>query len=98
MNELYEKSLHTLELDRVLELLADTCVTEDGKALALSLRPSIDADDVRLFLQETSDACHMVEIKGSPAFREVHGIRRRGRDSRRLIGSLFLDSRIKPVS
>ncbi len=75
MNELYEKSLHTLELDRVLELLADTCVTEDGKALALSLRPSIDADDVRLFLQETSDACHMVEIKGSPAFREVHDVR-----------------------
>ena len=75
MNELYDKSLHTLELDRILELLADACTTEEGKTLARSLRPSSDADDVKLLLQETTDACHMVELKGSPAFREVHDVK-----------------------
>ena len=75
MNELYDKSLHTLELDRILELLADACTTEEGKILARSLRPSSDADDVKLLLQETTDACHMVELKGSPAFREVHDVK-----------------------
>ena len=75
MNELYDKSLHTLELDRILELLADACTTEEGKTLAGSLRPSSDADDVKLLLQETTDACHMVELKGSPAFREVHDVK-----------------------
>ena len=33
MNELYEKSLHTLELDRVLALLSDCCITEEGKEI-----------------------------------------------------------------
>jgi len=75
MNELYDKSLHTLELDRILELLADACTTEEGKILARSLRPSSDADDVKLLLQETTDACYMVELKGSPAFREVHDVK-----------------------
>ena len=48
MNELYEKSLHTLELDRVLVMLADNCVTEEGKELAKGIRPISDADEVVL--------------------------------------------------
>lgn len=64
MNELYEKSLHTLELDRVLELLSDGCVTQEGKELAKQLRPVTDPEDVRELLGQTSDACHMVELKG----------------------------------
>ena len=75
MNELYEKSLGTLELDRVLEMLSAVCVTEEGKEIALKLLPTADEDEVRLLLKETTDACHMVELKGSPAFRDVKNVK-----------------------
>ena len=75
MNELYEKSLHTLELDRVLELLAESCVSDEGKDRARNLIPATDADEVRALLQETSDACHLVEIKGTPSMRDVKDVK-----------------------
>ena len=75
MNELYEKSLHTLELDRVLSMLADCCITEEGKQRAVQLRPVTDADEVRVLLKETSDANHMVELKGTPGLRDVKNIK-----------------------
>ena len=31
MNELFEKSIHTLELPRVLAMLAEEAATEEGK-------------------------------------------------------------------
>lgn len=75
MNELYEKSLSTLELPRVLEMLSGVCVTEEGKEAAQKLLPTSDEEEVRKLLKETSDACHMVELKGSPAFRNVKNIK-----------------------
>lgn len=47
MSELYEKSLHKLELDQVLQLLAECAGSTEGKAACLKLRPSSDLDDVR---------------------------------------------------
>lgn len=75
MNELYEKSLHTLELDRVLSMLAESCVTEEGKDRAMSLRPITDAEEVQILLRETTDACHMVEFKGTPGLRDVKNVK-----------------------
>ena len=46
MSELYDKSIHKLELDRVLELLADCAGSNEGKACCLSLRPVSDLEDV----------------------------------------------------
>ena len=40
MTDLFEKSIQTLELPRVLGLLADQAVTEEGKERCLALRPS----------------------------------------------------------
>ena len=42
MNELFEKSIQTLELPRVLEMLAGCAVTVEGRERALSLRPITD--------------------------------------------------------
>ena len=39
MSELFDKSIRTLELPRVLQLLADQAVSEEAKALALAVRP-----------------------------------------------------------
>ncbi len=75
MNQLYEKSLHTLELDRVLQLLSDNCVSEEGKTLAQALHPVSDSDEVTRLLQETTDACRMVEKHGTPALREVKDVK-----------------------
>ena len=65
---LNEKSLNTLELNRVLSLLADAAVSEEAKERALALRPERDAEEVRELLRQTSAACHMVERKGTPGF------------------------------
>ena len=40
--EFYEKSLNTLELPAVLEMLAAEAVTEGGKEQCLALLPSAD--------------------------------------------------------
>ncbi len=66
MADLFEKSIHTLELPRVLELLAGHACTEEGKRRCLALRPSTDPDDVRRALEETGAAFQMLTVKGSP--------------------------------
>ena len=72
---LYEKSLKTLELPAVLELLAKEAVSADAKQAALALRPSDDADEVRYRLGETSAAREMMTLKGSPAFSGIRDVR-----------------------
>ena len=44
MSELYEKSLRKLELDQVLQLLAECAGSEGGKEACLSLQPSSDLE------------------------------------------------------
>ncbi len=39
MTDLFEKSIQTLELPKVLERLAEQAVTEEGKERCLALRP-----------------------------------------------------------
>ena len=45
MTDLFEKSIQTLELPKVLEKLADLAATQEGKDRCLVLRPLTDADD-----------------------------------------------------
>ena len=52
MSELYEKSLGKLELDQVLQLLAECAGSEGGKEACLSLRPSSDLEEVELLTKE----------------------------------------------
>ena len=56
MSELYEKSLHKLELDQVLQLLAECAGSQEGKAACLRLTPSSDLDVVNEMLGETTAA------------------------------------------
>ena len=71
MSDLFEKSMETLELPRVLELLAAQAVTQEGNERALALRPETDPDEVRRRLQETTAAVDMMVLKGSPSFSGV---------------------------
>ena len=71
MIDLFEKSMHTLELPRVLEKLATCAVTEEGRQQALALRPMTDLDDVGRAQAETSAAVAMLVKRGSPPFSGV---------------------------
>ena len=71
MTDLFEKSIATLELPRVLEQLAACASTQEGKERCLALRPMTDPDDVQRALDETSAAVDMSALRGSPSFSGV---------------------------
>lgn len=70
-----EKSLITLELPRVLEMLSQEAVSDGAKERALALTPSPDESEVRRRLEETSAAKTMMTIKQSPSFSGVKDVR-----------------------
>ena len=71
MTDMFEKSMETLELPRVLSLLADQAVTEEGKERARRLRPETDPAEVALRLKETTAAVNKMVLRGSPSFSGV---------------------------
>ena len=74
MSQLFEKSMQTLELHRVLELLRECAVTEEGRERALALRPMTDMDDVLRAQQETTAAVDMLLARGTPSLSGVHPV------------------------
>ena len=58
----------TLELDKVLKMLADACALYDAKSAALELEPETDLHKVQQLLQETDDAYKLTAAFGSPSF------------------------------
>ena len=71
MWELYEKSLGKLELDGVLQLLAECAGSVGGKEACLRLRPSSDLEDVEQMLRQTTAASNLCTKKGNPVFGDV---------------------------
>lgn len=67
MTELFEKSINTLELPQVLELLAAQAVSVGAKERCLALRPSADETEVLRLLEETTAARDMMDLHGNPA-------------------------------
>ena len=68
MSKLSEKSLKTLEYYTILRELGECCVSRKAKTQARDLRPLHDVEDVRLLLQQTEDAKHMMTTSGTPTF------------------------------
>ncbi len=71
----FEKSLATLELPAVLNMLAAEAVGESAKEAALKLLPSTDVFEVRRRLAETTAAKTMMVVRGSPSFSGVKDVR-----------------------
>ena len=67
MNEFYQKSFRKLELDKVLSLLAEHAGSEAAKERCMALAPQQDAEDIRQLQHETSEACRLMTLKGSPS-------------------------------
>lgn len=74
MTEFFEKSMRTLELPRILTMLAEQAVTEEGKARALALRPATQMDEVFYRLKETSAAVTCIHVRGTPSFSGVRPV------------------------
>ena len=63
-----QKTLNTLEYDKIIAQLADLAATEGAKARARTLMPSDDYDTVRERLLRTEDAKRLINAKGYPSF------------------------------
>ena len=57
------KSLHTLELPKILDRLATYCAFSGGVGLARQLAPTTDLAEARRWLQETSEARKLLSVK-----------------------------------
>jgi len=71
MSELFNKSLRTLELPRVLALLAEQAVSEEAKRRCLAARPEIEAEEVERLQDQTEAARAMTALRGAPSFDRV---------------------------
>ncbi len=66
-----DKTLTTLEFDKICAMLCDCAPTEGARELARRLMPSADATVVLRRQRRTTDAKRLTEIKGIPPFGEV---------------------------
>ena len=71
----FEKSLTTLELPAVLEMLAAEAVGDTAKEQARALKPSTEPAEVRRRQEETTAAKTMMVVRGSPSFSGVKDVR-----------------------
>lgn len=74
MTELYEKSLNKLELSAVLAQLADCAHSENAKEQCKKLLPLDDAEEITILQGQTTAACKLVSLKGSPSFHALKEI------------------------
>lgn len=65
---LEKQHLHTLELDKVLSLLAERTSMADSAELAMRLMPVTEISDAEKLLAETDDAYTLIARFGAPSF------------------------------
>ena len=74
MSDMFEKSIRTLELPQVLELLAQKAVSDDAKDRCRRIMPVTDRDEVLRLLDETDAAKARLGLHGSPPFSGVKDV------------------------
>ena len=75
MKEQTIRSLRTLELPAVLDMLAAEASSSAAKDVARTLSPSGDRAEVERRLNETTAAAQLMVVKGSPSFSGVKDVR-----------------------
>ncbi len=76
MNTLFEKSIRTLELPVVLEMLASLAVSDAAKEKCRGLSPVCDLEEAVRLQEETQSARERLGLYGSPSFSGVKDISR----------------------
>ncbi len=73
LNEL-NKDFRTLELHKILELLANECSSNMSKSLALDIRPKFELDTVKREVDKTDTAFKLSVRFGTPIFHNIFDI------------------------
>ncbi len=74
MSELFEKSIRTLELPAVLEMLSAKAVSEAAREKCRHIMPATDRQEVLRLLDETDAARERLGLYGSPSFSGVKDV------------------------
>ncbi len=74
MSELFEKSIRTLELPAVLEMLSARAVSEAAREKSRHVLPATDRQEVLRLLDETDAAKERLGLYGSPSFSGVKDV------------------------
>lgn len=74
MTERFCKSIETLELPRVLEMLAGEAVTAEGKERCLALLPQTALPEVQRLQDETAAAFSLTVLHGTPPLGDVRPV------------------------
>ncbi len=74
MSDMFEKSIRTLELPQVLEMLAQRAVSDAAKERCRLIMPVTDREDVLRLLDETDAAKARLGLHGSPPFSGVKDV------------------------
>ena len=69
-----EKTIRTLEFDKICAMLEEHASTEGAKVMARNLRPSDDTYTVLRRLRRTTDARRLADAKGAPSFGRIRDI------------------------
>lgn len=89
-----DKYCKTLELDKILEMLADETSNEKTRNMALSIVPSSDLDEVKGEIDKVSDAFDLIVRFGTPSFyniKDISGMLSRAKSGASLSLREFLD-------
>ncbi len=69
-----EKTIRTLEFDKICTMLESFCETEGAASMARNLRPSEDTYTVLRRLRRTTDARRLADVKGAPSFGRIRDV------------------------
>ena len=69
-----DKTLTTLEFDKICTMLADCAPTEGARDMAMRLMPTADTTQVLRRLRRTTDAKRLCDVKGMPPFGSVKDV------------------------
>ena len=74
MTDMMKRNIRSLELDKILSLLAEETACEDAAELARTLEPSSSLKEVKRLLADTFEAHGMMARFGSPSFSGLRNV------------------------
>ncbi len=69
-----EKTLKTLEFDKICEMLSELCINDDTKSLATGLLPKSNPKEIKKLLQDTDNAVISICKFGAPPISRLYNI------------------------
>ncbi len=69
-----EKTIRTLEFDKICSMLETHCETEGAAFMARNLRPTDDTYTVLRRQRRTTDARRLADVKGAPSFGRIRDV------------------------